>query len=119
MISDHISQSLQPISSQQKPDFKRAETPAERYAPFRVIDDPVMAMRLEKFGMNSKRSHQAFGIAQKMSGAVKIYAEPFVRIEHNGMGILNAGPKIPELRTNHRRPCPCGIDVNVKIVTVR
>ena len=103
MIPDHVAQSLQPAGAQQEPDFQRAEAAAERHAPFRVIDDAVPVMRLEKFGMNGERPEQAIGLAQKVSGAVEIRAEPFVRIEHDGVGVLDAVPEMPEFRTDHRR----------------
>src|SRR3954463_14885741 len=117
VITDHLAQSLQPVGAQQEPDLQRAETTAERHAPFGVVDDAVMSMRLEKLGMNGKRPHQAVGVTQKVSGAVEVRAEPFVRIENNGIRLLDACPEMPEFRTDHRRSRPGRVDMNIEAMT--
>src|SRR5262245_10420064 len=119
MISDHVAQVLQPVSAQHEPDLQRAETAAERHAPFRVVDDAVAAMRLEEFRANGQRLNKTIGIAQEMSGTIEIDAEPFVRIEDDGIGILDAAPEMPELRTDHRRSRPGRVDVNIQAVATR
>src|SRR3569833_268033 len=117
MVPDHLAQPLQTVGAQQEPDLQRAETSAERHAPFGVVDDAVMSMRPEKLGMNGKRPHQAFGVAQKMGGAVEICAEPFVRIENNRVGMLDACPEMPEFRADHRRSRPGRVDMNIEAMT--
>jgi len=42
-----------------------------------------------------------------------------VRIENDGIGVLDAGPEMPEFRTDNRRSRPRGIDMNVEIMAAR
>ena len=54
-----------------------------------------------------------------MRRAVKLGAQPFVRIENNAVGLFNTAPQRLKFGTNHGRPCPCRIDMNIKIVPFR
>src|SRR5262249_57181773 len=81
--------------------------------------DAVTAVGFEKLGTNGKCSHQGLGVAQEMGGAVEIGAEPFVRVEDDGIGVLDAAPEMAEFRADHRGAGPGGIDMNVKAMTAR
>src|SRR5262245_65631958 len=76
-------------------------------------------MSFQKLGTNGQRPHQAVGVAQEMGGAVEIGAEPFVRVEDNGIGILDAAPEMAEFRTDHRGASPGRIDMNIKTMAAR
>ena len=50
-----------------------------------------------------------------MRRAIELRAQPFVRIEHNAVRALDAGPQAAVFRTDHGRPRPSGIDVQIQI----
>src|ERR1700752_566542 len=54
-----------------------------------------------------------------MGGAVEIDAEPFVRVEDDGIGVFDAAPEMAELRADHRGASPGRVDMNIKAMTAR
>ena len=54
-----------------------------------------------------------------MRRTVKLGAQPFVGIENDAVGLFNTAPQRLKFGTNHGRPCPRRIDMNIKIVPFR
>src|SRR5690606_19206 len=119
VIADHGAQALQPVGAQQEPDLQGAKPPTEGYRPLGVVDDPVAAVCGQIFGLYRQRSHQILWCPDEVRRAVELRAEPFVRVEDDRVGLLDACPVVPEFRTDHRRTGPCGIDVEIEPVALR
>ena len=66
VIADTFAQILQTVTAQQKPNLQRAKTPSQRNGPFGIIDQSVLSMRFQIFGLNGQRTDQIIRIAQEM-----------------------------------------------------
>src|SRR5690606_20272695 len=114
--TDHLAQAIEPVCAQKEPQFERAKAPAQRHRPFGIVYHSVPAVRLQVFRLYRKGAHQIVWLAKKVRRAVKLRAEPFMRIEYDGIGVFNAGPEVPEIRADHRRPRPGSVNMEIQPV---
>ena len=119
MVADHRPQAFEAVIAQQEPELQRAEAAAERHRPFRIVDDAVMAMGAQIFGLDRQRADQRFRLAHELDGAIELRAEPFMRIEDDGIGAFDALPQVTEFRADHRRARPGGIDMHIEPMCMR
>ncbi|MCY1234582.1 hypothetical protein D9M72_471670 [compost metagenome] len=52
VVADHCLQAIQPVKTQQEPEFQRPEAPAKRDRPFGIVDDAVAAMGFQIFRLD-------------------------------------------------------------------
>ncbi len=119
MVADHRAQALEAVVAHQEPEFQRAEAPAERHGPFGIVDDAVMAVSLQVFRLDGEGAHLVLGAFDELHRAVEIRPQPFVRVEDDGIGRLDAIPERAEFRADHRRTGPCRVHMQVKPMRLR
>ena len=119
MIADHCAQAFEAIRAQHKPQFQRAKLPPKRHAPFAVVHDLVETQRVQILGLRGQRAREAGRIADEMHAAMRLRAQPFVRVDDDRVRQLCARPEMAQFRTDHRRTRPCGVDVQIKIMRAR
>ena len=116
---DHGAQPFQTVSAQEEPDLEGPKPAPERHGPFRVVDDPVATVRLQKLRPDRERANQIVGLTHEMGRAVELRAQPFVGVENNRVRRFDPCPEVAELRADHRRARPGRIHMNVQAMLAR
>ena len=109
-------QTLDALGPQQAPEFQRPEAAAERNAPVAIIGDFAIDVGAQVTGVRAHDPDQMLRIAHVIERAVEGGAEPFVRIEHERIGALDALPHRAHLRQNHRRAGHRRVDMQPEAV---
>ena len=100
-----------PCSRIRNHNFKRAEPPAERQSPIAIILDLTISGGLQVTRIRGHHAHEMLGIAHEINRTVEDRAEPFVRVDDQRVGALDALPHPAALRQDHRRAGHGRIDV--------
>ncbi len=96
-------QRLYPLAAQHEPQLQRAEPAAQRDTPVTQVLDLAIHRRLQVAGVGAHDPDQVLRVAHVVDRAIEGHAQPFVRVDHQRIGQLDAVPHPAAFRQDHRR----------------
>ena len=104
-------QSSRTLLTNQAPELQRTKASAERKSPVAKVLYLRVCGSLQVTGVGGHHAHESCRFAHVIQRTVEGDAEPFVRIDHDGVGTLDTVPERTTFGKNHRGPRHRGVDV--------